>query len=143
VRQLLATFLIAAALAISFAPGDAQDSGYNTVILSGTADVLIDSSLTATVMSGKRIHINGIAAHYENAVNTNPIHIQVVYGTSALRVAGAQRLFHFTELMTSGTWETYTFTPNLTSPRDSAIYFVINAAGSDTLNLSVNYKFVN
>ena len=139
------SFLAALALCVGLAfaaKSDGQNTEYQSVILAGTADVLIDSTLTATSMAGKRVYINGIYAYYDNATNTNPIHIQIVRGTSALRVQGSQRVWRFAEAMTSDGYEAYTWTPNVTSGPDSAIYFVINAASSDSLFLAVSYKIV-
>ena len=141
-KAFLVSLALCAGLAFFAAKSDSQTDEYRTIILSGTADVLIDSTLDSASMANKRVYINGIYAFYDNAANTNPIHLQIVRGTSALRVQGSQRVWRFAELMTSGGLEAYTFTPNVTSGPDSAIYFVINAASSDSLFMAISYKIV-
>lgn len=138
-------FLAALALSVGLAfavKSDGQDSEYRTMLLDGTADIIIDSTYSAAAMKNKRLYINGIYAWYDNGVNTNPFVIQVVSGTSALRTQGARRQFYFYEAMTSGGIKSFTFTPNITTQADSAVYVVISATGSDTLRMAVNYKIV-
>lgn len=130
--------VIAGVVAIAFS----QTSEFRVSSMGGTADVYIDSTLSSTVMKGKRAYINGIYAFYDNAANTNPFSVEIVRGTSALRVANSQRHFKFTELMTSGGIKSFTWDTNITTDPDSAIYFVITAASSDSLFLSVNYKII-
>jgi len=140
-KKLVALLLLAGILAVSPLV-KAQESEYRTVTLSGTADVLIDSSLTTSVTRNKRVAIKGIYAFYDNAANTNQFNVQIVRGTSALRVANSQRVFRYAVAMTSGGYGSYTFEPNLVADADSVIYFVINAASSDSLYLAVTYKLV-
>lgn len=141
-KRFLAILGIAALLAGSI-PVLAQTNQYTTVTVAGTADVLIDSTLTAAIMKGKRVHINGIYAWWDNAANTNQVFIQVVRGTSALREQGVRRQFLYSEAMASAGIKGVSFPDvNVTAGPDSAIYFVINAASSDSLFLAVNYKLI-
>ena len=131
---LLASFLLVSS-------GDSQTSEFKTVTISGTADLLIDSTLTSTSMGNKRCYINGIYAFYDNAANTNQIFVDVVSGTVNLATGGG-RVVHYSEAMTSGGVKGITIPVNVTTPADSTVYFLVSAASSDTLLLSVNYRIV-
>ena len=141
-KKVLAILLIVALLLVS-AVGFSQTNEYRTVTLSGTADVLIDSSLTSTIMKNKRAYINNVYLWWNNGANTNDLAADIVSGTSALRVAGSQRAFHHVETMASSGIKTVTFTPNIMTPADSTLYFAINATGSDTLYMVVTYKLIS
>jgi hypothetical protein len=144
VKRIAAFLLLAAMLAFSVKPGEAQDSGYRTITISGTSDVLIDSTLSAASMAGVRCFINSIYAWYDNAANTNQIFVEVVRGQSAVATQGLRRQFKWSKAMTSSGIEGQAFpAANITTGPDSTIYFVINASGSDSLFLAVNYKIVN
>lgn len=142
-RKVLLAVLAAALLAIGVGKGDAQDAQYSTIIISGTADLLVDSTYTKEVMNGRRMYINGIYAWWDNAANTNQVFVEVVRGQSAFVSQGVRRQFKYSEAMTSSGIKGVTFTPNITTGPDSTIYFVINAASSDSLFMAVNFKLVN
>lgn len=138
--------LVAFALGLLFVGSEkvqSQNSEFQTRVLSGTADVLIDSTLDSLSMNGRRIYINGIYAWWDNGANTNQIFVEVVRGRTNLATQGAGRQFKYSEAMTSGGIKGVTFIPNITTGRDSTIYFVISAASSDSLFLAINYKLVN
>jgi hypothetical protein len=142
-KKIIALVLVAAILAAS-SLSFGQASEYRTVLLSGTADLLVDSTLQSTgAMRGKRAYINGIYAWWDNAANTNQIFIEVVSGQTAFVVQGSRRQFKYSEAMTSGGIKGETFTPNITTAADSTLYFIINATGSDSLFMAVNYKIIN
>lgn len=137
--------LLALAICLGFAlsgKSDAQHEEFTTVVLSGTADVLIDSSMTATYMNNKRLYINGVYAWWDNAANTNQVFVEVVRGTVNMATQGAGRQFKYSEAMTSSGIKGVTLIPNITTSSDSTIFFVIQATGSDSLFLAVNYKVI-
>ena len=136
-------FLLAVASSLFVvSSGDSQTSEFKTITISGIADVLIDSTLNSTYMKNKRCYINGIYAFYDNAANTNPIYVDVVSGTVNMATQAAGRVVHYSEAMTSAGVKGITIPCNVTTPPDSTVYFVISAASSDTLLLSVNYRIV-
>lgn len=120
----------------------AQDSQYKILILSGTADTIIDSSLTTAIMNNKRLYINGIYWWYDNAANTNQMFVEVVRGQSAMATAGAGRQFKYSEAMTSNGIKGTSLPVNITTGTDSTLYFEISGASSDSLFMAVSYKFV-
>ena len=136
--------LLAVAVCLAFSiKADSQDSQYRTIVLSGTADLLVDSSLTSAYMGGVRAYINGIYWWYDNGANTNQIFVEVVRGQSAFVTQGLRRQFKYSEAMTSSGIKG-TFMPmNVTTGTDSTLYFIINAASSDSLFMAVNFKLVN
>lgn len=144
-KKLLLLIPVALLALFFLAPSaNTQSSEFQTAVVSGTADVLIDSSLTTAYMSGRRVYINSIYAWWDNGANTNQIFIEVVRGQSAMATQGLRRAFKYSEAMTSGGIKSATFPGlNLTTGPDSTIYFVINAASSDSLFMAVNYKLVN
>jgi len=141
-RKIAACSFLVLLLALSTI-GLAQEPQYQTVVVSTAADVGIDSTLTAAIMKGKRAYINGVYMWWDNAANTNQVFVDIVSGTSALRVQGSQRQFKYSEAMTSGGIKGVTMVPNITTIADSAVYFVIGAASSDSLYLAVNYKLIS
>ena len=143
-KKLLLFFSVILLAVLWSVPSVPQESQYQTAVVSGTADVLIDSTLTTTYMSGRRVYINGIYAWYDNGANTNQIFVEVVRGQSAMATQGLRRQFKYSEAMTSGGIKGITFPGiNVTTGADSTIYFVISAASSDSLFMAVNYKLVN
>jgi hypothetical protein len=140
-RKIAALTVLVLLLALSTF-GICQNSEFQTVVVATAADVGIDSTLTASIMNGKRAYLNGVYMWWDNAANTNQVFVDIVSGTSALRVAGSQRQFKYSEAMTSGGIKGVAMTPNITTIADSAVYFVIGAASSDSLYLAVNYKLV-
>lgn len=143
-KKFLVALLLICGLATLPTVADTQTSEYRTILLAGTADLLVDSSLTSTgAMRGKRCYINGIYAWWDNGANTNQIFVEVVRGQTAFVVQGSQRQFKYSEAMTSGGIKGETFTPNITAGPDSTLYFIINATGSDSLFMAVNYKIIN
>jgi len=119
-----------------------QTGEFRTIILSGTADVIIDSSLTAAYMTDKRLYINGIYVYCDNGASTGPLDVQIIRGQTALVVAGSQRQFLYQEALVSGVNKALTFVPNITTGPDSTIYFVVSGTTTDSLLMVVNYKFV-
>lgn len=118
-----------------------QTSDFSTLVVSGTADTIIDSTLTSAYMRGKRLYINGIYWWYDNAANTNQIFVEVVRGQSAIATQGLRRDFKYSEAMTSSGIKGTSMPMNLTTGPDSTIYFVIAGTGSDSLYMAINYKF--
>lgn len=139
----LAIWLAVASLALVSAVGFTQTAEYQTVVLSGTADHLIDSTLTSTYLGSKRVYINSIYAWYDNAANTNAIQVDVVRGQSAMATSNLRRYFHFSEAMASGGYKSFVWIPNITVQGDSTVYFSVQATSSDSLFLAVNYKLIN
>lgn len=140
-KKLVVLIAILAASFLCASNGDSQTSEFKTITISGTADVLIDSTFTTTYMDNRRLYINGIYAFYDNGANTNQIFVDIVSGRAAL-ASGAGRVMHYSEAMTSSGVKGITIPVNITTPADSTVYFVISAASSDTLLLSVNYRVV-
>jgi hypothetical protein len=142
-KWILAILLMGIVCVVGSDKGRAQNDEFQTITLSGTADIIIDSTLQFTpYMKGKRLYLNGIYYWWDNAANTNPFYIEVVRGQTAMVVAGSQRQFRFSEAMTSSGVKGAAITPNLTTGPDSTIYFVVSATGSDSLFVQFNYKFV-
>lgn len=136
-------FLAAALCLLAFAgTSDSQTGEYRTIILSGTADILIDSTLTTTYMNDKRCYINGVYWWYDNAANTNNINVEIVSGRAAMATQGLQRQWKYAEAMTSSGITGKAFVPNITTIADSTVYFEIQATGSDSLFMAINYRFV-
>lgn len=119
-----------------------QTGEFRTITLSGTADTIIDSSLTASAMDGKRAYINGIYWWYDNAANTNQMFVEVVRGGSSIAVQGSGRNFKYSEAMTSSGIKGTSMPMNVTTGADSTLYFVIAGASSDSLYMVVSYKLV-
>lgn len=141
-KKFLVGLAVLCLMCVGAAQTRSQTEEFQTMILTGTADVLIDSTLTAALMKDKRLYINNIYLWWDNGANTNDLSAQIVCGTSALREATTRRSFLYRKTMTSSGIETVTFTPNITSRPDSAVYFVISGTGTDTLFMAVNYKIV-
>jgi len=146
-KKVLASFVLLSLLMVASIgygrPSGKDISQYSTITLNGTADVLIDSTLNAALLKGKRVHIAGVYAFYDNAANTNQFNVQIVSGETALRVSNSQRVFRYATAMTSGGYASFTWEPNIIAPADSALYFVINAASSDSLYMTVTYTLLN
>lgn len=143
-KKLLLIPLLLVAVSFLAPSANTQSSEFQTAVVSGTADVLIDSTLTTSYMSGRRVYINGIYAWWDNGANTNQVFVEVVRGQSAMATQGLRRAFKYSEAMTSGGIKGVSFPGlNITTGPDSTIYFVINAASSDSLYMAVNYKLVN
>jgi len=140
-KALAALVILGSILAAGLA--DSQTSEFRTIILSGTADTIIDSSLTTSLMAGRRLYVNGVYWFYDNAANTNQIFVDIVRGQSALATSGAGRVFRYSEAMTAAGIKGLALIPNITTGPDSTIYFVISAASSDSIYLAVNCKLVN
>lgn len=141
-KKVILAVLVAALCAVGSQPAKSQTEEFQTKVVTGTADVIIDSTLTNAYMKGKRLYINGIYWWYDNGVNTNQMFVQVVSGGVALITAGSSRPFVYSEAMTSGGIKGTTMPINITTPADSAIYFIISGAASDSLYMAVNYRFV-
>lgn len=142
-KKLILLALVLGLIFVGANPARTQTSEFRTIILSGTADLLVDSSLTRQLMDGRRLYINGVYAWYDNAANTNQIFVEVIRGQTSFVVQGSGRQFKFSEAMTSSGIKGITMVPNITTGADSTLYFVINATGSDSLFLAVNCKLVN
>ena len=138
--------LVALAICMAFGltgTSGGQDSEFQTKVLSGTADLIIDSSLTASLMDGKRLYINSIYFWYDNAANTNALVLDVCRGRVNV-ATGASKEFKYTQLMvSSGIVATNLPVNIMTTGRDSTIYFVLSATGSDSLYAAITYKMVN
>jgi hypothetical protein len=119
-----------------------QNDEFQTKVITGTSDIIMDSTLTSTYMKGKRLYINGIYWWYDNAANTNQMFVQVVSGGVNLITQGAGRNFLYSEAMTSAGIKGTSMPLNVTTSPDSTIYFIISGTGSDSLYMAVNYKFV-
>lgn len=141
-KKWLVWFGVAGLLCFGASRSDSQTEEFQTIVVTGTADVLMDSTLTAGLMKDKRLYINGIYWWYDNGANTNQIFVEVVRGTSALREAGVRRQFKYSEAMTSSGIKGTSMPMNVTTGPDSAIYFVISGASSDSLYMAVNYKII-
>ena len=140
-KKFLLLLAVTAACCLAGDKAGSQTSDFKTLVLSGTADVLIDSTLTSTYMKGKRLYINGIYWWYDNAANTNQIFVEVVRGIASVATQGSGRQFKYSEALTSNGIKGTSMPMNLTTDADSTLYFVINATGSDSLYMAVNYKF--
>lgn len=137
--------LLGLALCLALFVGDravSQTTEFRTIVLSGTADLLVDSSLTATALNDKRVYINGIYWWYDNAANTNQMFVEVVRGQSAFVTQGLRRDFKYSEAMTSSGIKGTSMPMNVTTGTDSTLYFLIAGSGSDSLYMVVSYKFV-
>lgn len=120
-----------------------QTSEFQTKVLAGTADLIIDSTLNTSVMDGKRVYINSIYFWYDNAANTNALVLDVCRGRVNM-ATGASKEFKYTQLMVSSGIVGAQLPVNIMSTgRDSTIYFVISATGSDSLYAAFTYKLVN
>lgn len=145
-KKVIAALILALfAVGLALIPQEAatQTSEYKTITLVGTADILMDSTLTEAAVRGKRIYINGIYTFLDNATSTSPFSVQVVRGTTALRVAGSNRAFRYQRPMVNDEITSYVFDTNITVDGDSTIYFVILGTTSDSLFMTVNYKILN
>lgn len=137
--------LAALALGLLFVGSEkvsSQTSEFQTKVLSGTADLIIDSSLTASLMDGKRLYINSIYFWYDNAANTNALVLDVCRGRVNV-ATGAAKEFKYTQLMVSSGIVATNLPLNITTGRDSTIYFVLSATASDSLYAAISYKMVN
>lgn len=135
----------ALALALLFIGADrakTQTSEYQTVVLTGTADLIIDSTLTAAAMNGKRIFINSIYLWYDNGANTNSIILDVCRGRVNM-ATGAVKEFKWTQVMATGGITFSNIPVNLSTGRDSTIYFVVSGTGTDSLFAAFNYRMLN
>ena len=141
-KKALAFLSIFACVSILAVGGRSQTNEFRTLTITTTADAIIDSSLTAEAMGGKRLYINGIFFWYDNAANTNQIGYEIVRGQSAMATQGLRRETRYTEAMTSGGIKGTYQTMNITTGADSTMYFALSATGSDSLLMIVSYKFV-
>jgi len=142
VKKVFLAVLVMACLAGLTGKARTQTDEFQTLVITGTADTQIDSSLTASLMSGKRLYINGIYWWYDNAANTNQMFVEVVRGQTAMASQGVRRQFKYSEAMTSSGIKGTSMPLNVTTGADSTIYFVISAASSDSLYMAINYKIV-
>ena len=141
-KKWLLGILVVGLMCVGAAKTHSQTEEFQTLLISGTADIIIDSTLTSALMKGKRLYINGIYAYCDNGASTGPINIQIIRGQTALIVAGSQRQFLYQEALVSGVNKALTFVPNLTTGPDSTIYFVVSGTTTDSLFLAVNYKII-
>lgn len=141
-KKVILAVLVAALCAVGSKPAKSQTDEFVTKVLTGTADVIIDSTLTSALMKNKRLYINGIYWWYDNGANTNQMFVQVVSGGVALITQGSGRNFLYSEAMTSSGIKGTSMPMNLTTSADSTIYFIISGTSSDSLYMAVNYKFV-
>ena len=139
-KKALLACLLAGLLFVGTA--NTQTSEFRTLVLSGTADLIIDSSLTASLMDGKKLYINSIYLWYDNAANTNPIVLDVCRGRVNM-ATGASKEFKYTTLMTTSGIVATNIPVNIMTGRDSTIYFVVSATASDSLYAAFTYKMVN
>jgi hypothetical protein len=133
---------IVAGFLLSGAQPRAQTSDFYTKVISGTADLIIDSTQTAAFMDGKRMYINNIYFWYDNAANTNALVVDVCRGRVNMATGAAKEFKYTAPMVTSGIVGA-NLPINITTGRDSTIYFVISGTASDSLYLAVSYKLVN